>query len=513
MKLLLSVPLACLLGMSGVFAWDTFGWWTIALLGYAGLFWLLLNSRTPWQAGLLGLAFGLGLHLFGSGWVFGALHGKAGMGLVSSVASTLIFVFYLALFSAVPCLSWHVLFKRKRDGAWVDFNSVTSVFAAIAAFSALLTLGEWARSLLFNGFTSLSLGYSLIDTWLADYASVIGLYGLSWIGFCMSGMLVVFFTAPRSIKIASMVIFLPITAGGLALNQLAWTQPSGAPLSFRLIQSNVTQERKFDPLYMRQQTQRLVDMIKLQPADLVVTPETALPMFLNELPDGTLSSLQQFSQRTGSHVFLGVATIAANSDGYNSVIHIAPGQSGIARYNKVQLMPFGEYSPTGFGWFTGSLNIPLKDMSPGARKQAPFAIGIQRAGTLICHEDLTGQEVRRWLPSATLLLNPSNLAWFEGSLAIGQRLQIVRMRAIESGRPILRATNTGITAQIDARGRVLGRLPEDVEGVLAGTIQPRQGLTPYARWGDWPAVLGSAMCLLLVGFIQRRRRMVKSQAW
>ncbi|MDO8892968.1 MAG: apolipoprotein N-acyltransferase [Sulfurimicrobium sp.] len=167
-----------------------------------------------------------------------------------------------------------------------------------------------------------------------------------------------------------------------------------------------------------------------------------------------------------------------------------------------------EYSPTGFSWFTGSLNIPLKDMSPGGRNQAPFALGIQRVGTLICHEDLTGQEVRRWLPSATLLLNPSNLAWFEGSLAIGQRLQIVRMRALESGRPILRVTNTGVTAQIDAQGRVLGRLPVSVEGVLSGTVQPQQGVTPYGRWGDWPAVLASAMCVLLAGNIQRRRRMI-----
>lgn len=500
------VALASLLGAFSVLGWDPFGWWPIALLGYAGLFWLVSNSRTVWRAGLLGLAFGMGLHLFGSGWVFGALHSKAAMGLIPAVLSTAIFVVYLALFTAVPCLFWRVLFKHNKASSPAVRNSMTSLFAAIVILAALLTLGEWARGLFFNGFTSLALGYSLIDTWLVGYAPVLGLYGLSWIGFCMSGMLVAFITGPRSIKAASMIVFSVVAGTGFALHQVAWTQPSGAQLRYRLIQSNVAQERKFDPVYMRQQTQRLVDMIERQPADLIATSETAFPMFLNELPDDALSSLQQFSQRTGSHIFVGIATIAANSDGYNSVIHIAPGQSEITQYNKVRLMPFGEYTPTGFGWFTDSLSIPLKDMRAGAPNQAPFAVGTQRIGMLICHEDLTGQEVRRWLPAATLLLNPSNLAWFEGSVAIGQRLQIVRMRALESGRPILRVANTGITAQIDARGRVLNRLPEAREGILTGIVQPVQGQTPYARWGDWPAVLGSSIWVLFAGYIQRGRR-------
>ena len=504
MNFFAALALASLSGAFSVLGWDPFGWWPIALLGYAALFWLVSNSRTALQACLLGLAFGLGLHLSGSGWVFGALHSKAAMGLIPAVFSTLIFVLYLALFTAVPCLIWRVLFKRGEDSASAIGN-LRAIFSAIVIFAALLTLGEWARGLFFNAFTSLALGYSLIDTWLAGYAPVLGLYGVSWIGFCLSGIAVALTSSHRTVKATGLIFVLAITGTGFVLNQATWTQPSGAPLRYRLIQSNVAQERKFDPLYARRQTQRLVDMIERQPADLIVTPETAFPLFLNELPDDVLSSLQQFSQHTGSHVFVGIATIAADSDGYNSVIHIAPGQTGITRYNKIWLMPFGEYSPIGFGWFTDSLSIPLKDMSAGARDQAPLIVGTQRAGTLICQEDLTGQAARHWLPAATLLLNPSNLAWFAGSLAISQRLQIVRMRALESGRPILRATNTGITAHIDYRGRVVDRLPEAEEGVLAGMIQPVRGLTPYARWGDWPTVLSSAACVLLVGAIRRRR--------
>lgn len=497
------VALAVLLGAFSVLGWAPFGWWPFPLMGYAGLFWLVLNSRTAWRAWLLGFAFGVGLHLVGSGWVFGALHGKAGMGVAPAVLSTLVFVAYLAIFTAVPCLFGRIFFRRDEGGDPALRRSSATLLAAVATFAALLVLGEWARGLFFNGFTSLALGYSLIDTGLAGYAPVFGLYGLSLTGFCVSGMFALLATGSRRAKAASMIAILVIAGTGFALDLVGWTQPYGAQLRYRLVQSNVAQERKFDPLHMRLQTQRLVAMIERHPADLIVTPETAFPMFLNELPQETLSSLQRFSQSTGSHVFMGIATITANSDGYNSVIHIDPAPGRIAQYNKARLMPFGEYSPAGFGWFTNSLAIPLKDLSAGGSDQVPFVSGMQRIGTLICHEDLTGQEVRRWLPTATLLLNPSNLAWFEGSLAIGQRMQIVRMRALEAGRPILRVTNTGITAQIDSRGRVVGRLPEGVEGVLSGAIQPVQGLTPYARWGDWPVVLASALLALLVGRFRR----------
>jgi apolipoprotein N-acyltransferase len=134
-------------------------------------------------------------------------------------------------------------------------------------------------------------------------------------------------------------------------------------------------------------------------------------------------------------------------------------------------------------------------------------VGSQRIGTLICHEDLLGQELRRWLPAATVLINPSNLAWFEGSFAIGQRLQVAQMRAIESGRPILRATNTGITAHIDHRGKVVSRLPETQDLVLAGQVQPMHGQSPYSRWGNGPVIVGSCLLLIFSWLINARTRL------
>lgn len=497
-----AMTLAVISGGISVLGWAPFAWWLLPVLAYAVLFRLLLNTRTALQAGLLGLAFGLGLHLIGHGWVLDALHRKSGMALAPAVAGTLIFVAYLALFSSLPCLIW-----RSIANASVG-NRPAGTPSSVAAFASLMTLAEWARSLPFNGFTSLSLGYSLIDTWLAGYAPVAGVYGLSWLGYCFSGSLVLLPTPRR----ARPALFLAAVVGsGAALLQFDWVEAAGRPLSYRLIQSNVPQERKFDPLLRSSQMQRLVEDIEQESADLVITPETAFTVFFNQLPGGTLSQLQHFSRGTGSHLFLGIATVTANAEGHNSVIHISPGTTRILQYDKVRLMPFGEYSPAGFDWFSAALDIPLKDLRPGTSDQQPFRVGAQSIGTLICHEDLIGEESRRWLPSATLFINPGNLAWFEGSLAIAQRLQIIRLRALESGRPILRATNTGVTAQIDHRGQVIKRLPERQEGTLSGEVQPMHGLTPYARFGDWPVVFGSGLTALLFCLTKRRRAIPRTQ--
>lgn len=210
---------------------------------------------------------------------------------------------------------------------------------------------------------------------------------------------------------------------------------------------------------------------------------------------------------------LGIPTTAANSDGHNSLLHLAPEgpdrAGSIAQYHKVRLMPFGEYSPWGFGWFTRDLAIPLKDLSAGAESQSTFRIGPQRAGVLICGEDDLGDEARRWVRSegqASILINPSNLGWFEGSLAIEQRLQIARMRAIEVGRPVLRVANTGVTAHIDRQGTVVERLAAEREGELSGHIQGYSGLTPYAKGGNTTFLSVLALSLLINAIFRLTRQ-------
>ena len=499
MPIAAALTLASVSGGIAVLGWAPLAWWWLTILAYAALFYLLNQSRTAIQAGLLGLGYGLALQLIGHGWVLEALHRKSGMALAPAALSSLIFAIYLALFSSLPCVIWRVIMKAAAGSHF-----------SCAVFASLMTQGEWGRSLPFNGFTSLSLGYALVDTWLAGYTPIAGVYGMSWLGYYFAASLVLLLTLRRP---APALILAAILGSGCALFQVDWVQANGQPLSYRLIQANVAQERKFDPLSRGRQMQRLVANIEHEPADLIVTPETAFTVFLTELLGDILSRLQRFSQDSGSHLFLGIATLTANAEGHNSVIHLAPGINRIGQYDKVRLMPFGEYGPAGFGWFSSALAIPLKDLSPGRSDQQAFQVGGQGIGTLICHEDLIGEDSRRWLPSATLLINPSNLAWFEGSSAIAQRLQIVRLRAMESGRPILRANNTGITAQIDQRGRVIRQLPKMQEGTLSGKVQAMQGLTPSARFGDWPFVLGSLIFLRFCLATKRMRGIPRAIAY
>jgi apolipoprotein N-acyltransferase len=507
MKKLSIFVLPPLAGALCVYGWAPFEWWPLSLLGFAALFLLLVAAKTPLSAAFLGFSFGLGMHLTGHGWVLNTLNTKAGLPLIYAAFCTFIFAAYLALYIAVPCMVWHMTTSGKQSRhARIEATSHKiwgwgKTIGMGVIFSSLLTIGEWARSLFFNGFSSLSLGYSLIDTWLAGYAPVLGLYGVSWLGYFIAALgasALVFFKNWRMTGVLSMCLF----GAGFVLVQVEWARPIGAPLTYRLVQSNIPQERKFDPSYASRHLDQLLNSITRQPADLIITPEIAFTAYINELPGETLSRLRRFSSRTGSHLFLGVATSSTNGAAYNSLVHIAPEQESLTRYDKVRLMPFGEYSPLGFRWFTDSLHIPLKDLNVGAEIQAPFVVGTHRIGTLICSEDLVGRDALRWLPEAGVLLNPSNLAWFEGSRAIAQLFQNTRMRALEAGRPILRVTNTGITAHISPKGAVLDELLDEREGTLVGTVQPMRGRTPYAIWGDRLIIVVCLVALLL--FVMRR---------
>ena len=489
-------------GALAVCGWAPFGWMPLALLSYAVLFWLLQRDAGAGLALSIGLAFGLGLHAAGHGWMFTTLRTKVGLSAPMAVVGTLVFLGYLALFTALPCALTNALMRRRTSARQaVD----------VLSFAALLTLGEWLRSVLFNGFTSLSIGYVTLDTWLAGFAPIGGMYLSGFVVLLLAGLLGRA-VGSTSAALSGTGIGSVILVAGWALGRVDWTQPVGAPLSFRLIQSDVAQARKFDLRYEAEYTRRVADLIMQTPADIVATPETTFTSFLNELPGDLLPRLQQFSQRTGSHVFLGVAMAAANSDGHNSVLQISPDpvSEGLARYDKIRLMPFGEYSPTGFGWFTNLLSIPLKDMSAGPPQQAPLrlakagtSVGI---GTLICHEDMFGRDAAAWADSANLLLNPTNLAWFDGTMAIDQRLQVARMRSLEVGRPMLRVANTGTTAQIDSHGAVVSEIPAHAQGVLSGSVQAVSGSTPYARAGDAVALTLCGLGLLPALWSARRAR-------
>lgn len=500
--------LALLAGVLGVLGWAPYGQWWLALLAYGALFVLLADCRSLRMAAGVGLAFGLGLHGIGSSWVFEAMHLRAQAGLALAAFGTVVFVGYLALFTTAAAVLFHAL-VRPRGGPGT--RAAVPCWVAPIAFAAALTLGEYLRSLPFNGYTALSLGYAFVDTPARVLIPVGGVYLASLAGYLVAALLGAAALAGwrgqgAGAAGAPLLAALALGAGVLLAPQPAWVQPHGDPLSFRLLQGNVRQVDKFRPETVQRQVNDYVQAITAERADLVVTPETAFPVFLNQLPAGALERLRRFADTTRSHVFLGIGTLASDGAGHNSVLAIAPGAGVLQRYDKIRLMPFGEYTPPGLGWFSTRLVIPMQDLRPGAADPAGFVVQASatalatQVGALICHEDLLGGELAHWLPRAHVLLNPSNLAWFEGTLALAQRLQVSQARALEAGRPLLRVANTGVSAHIDHLGRVREFAPEGVTGVVSGRIQGMQGRTPYARWGDGLAGALAGLGLLLAGW-------------
>ena len=495
---LAAVAASC--GAFAVLGWAPYGLVVPTIAAYTLLFRLLLGAPGTTGGLSAGFAFGVGLHLAGHGWMYTTLHDKVGLQPISASLSTLVFASYLALFTGIPCWLFAVALKKMRPT-----HSAIPGWTTVFGFAAMLTLGEWLRGVLFNGFTSLSTGYVALDTWLAGFAPVGGLYLDSLVILLIAGSLGRAVAAPRT-SLSGAVASLALVAIGVALTQMSWARPVESALSYALVQSSRAPSYTLNPTAELQHARHIVNLILQQPAVIVATPETTFKAYASGLPGEALSTLQQFSRRTGSNVFLGVVAASANSEGFNSVLQVPPdtGSDTFPRYDKTRLMAFGEYSPSGFGWFTRSLNFPLKDLSPGAPVQEPFVLsgtrGAIRMGTLICIEDMIGRDAIRWAGTANLLLNPTNLAWFDGTLAIDQRLQIARMRALETARPMLRVANTGITAHIDAKGTIVAALPMRVEAVLRGSVQPMAGLTPYARFGDALVLLLCTVSLVPVAW-------------
>jgi apolipoprotein N-acyltransferase len=259
---------------------------------------------------------------------------------------------------------------------------------------------------------------------------------------------------------------------------------------------------------VREATALYQKMITERPADLIVTPETAIPMLPQQFPASFARAVREFSDATDSSLLLGAFGATIEPDGRiadvtNSVYGITPGSGELYRYDKHHLVPFGEFVPWGFHWFVRMLNIPLGDLGRGKPVQQPFMVRNQPIAADICYEDIFGEEIARSLRDASVpagvLVNSTNLAWFGDTIALDQHLQIARMRSLETGRPMLRATNTGATAAIDAHGRVMARLPAFTVGSLDVSVQGTSGRTPYVTSGN-NLVLAVSLVLLAFGF-------------
>ena len=483
--------LAFAAGSGNVLAFAPYGLWPLQILSLCVLCWLLLGSERVRHSALLGWMYGFGWLLFGTCWLYISLHDYGAL----PVVITVIAVAGLALFLAglMAAATGMAAAMRAR------WRCSPAVFLLLVV-PALFMLAEWTRAWIFTGFPWLSSGYAHNAGPLAGYAPLVGVYGIGLIAAVITGALVLL---PQHRRLGWLAALLFIV--GALLQQVSWTTPQGQPISVRLLQANIPQEMKFNPERVPDTLIQYHAMITAAPADLIVTPETALPLLLGQLPEDYLPRLAGFAQSTGSQLLVGVPVNDSPLHYTNSVIGIGGKQP--YRYDKHHLVPFGEFIPYGFRWFTDLMHIPLGDFSRGDVQQTPLAVQDQWVLPNICYEDLFGEEIAAQLngraAQTTMLLNVSNIAWFGNSIALPQHLQISQMRARETGRPMLRATNTGATAVIDQRGRVVSQLTPLSIGVLGASVQGYTGKTPYILMGNWLALAIAGIMLLAACLLRK----------
>lgn len=476
--------IAFLGGAATVFAFAPFELHPLAFFTFALLVHLWMDAP-PRRCAWLGFWFGLGLFGAGVSWVYVSLHQFGGMPAPLAGIATLGFCAFLALFPAAA--------------GWLQAR----VPAPEAARAGLLipaawVLFEWVLVWIFTGFPWLAVGYTAAGWPLQGYAPLGGVYALSFITVSVAGML--WLLVRR--RPAFLVPILLVLGVGEALRHASWTAPAGEPVQAALLQGNIEQEMKFRPERTAGILETQARLAEGTKARLIVFPETALPRFFHQVDPAYLARLDAAAKRNDGDLLLGVPYLGGRDAYFNSVLTL--GASPRQIYHKVHLVPFGEFIPPGFGWVLRWLSIPLSDFSRGAPDQPPLTVAGQRVAVNVCYEDVFGDEIARRAPEATLLVNMSNVAWFGDSLAPAQHLQIARLRAIETGRMHLTATNTGITAAIDRDGRVLKRLAQFTEGRLEIAAQGYSGTTPYVRLRDWPVVLVSLF--IFIAFIVKARR-------
>ena len=461
-------------GAAGVLCFAPFGLFWLAPLVWLGLFWAWRQSATPRQAALTGFCFGLGFFLGGVSWVYVSLSVFGGMPIWLAAPATFLFCAFMALYPALA--GW--AFKRwPAHGFWQE-----AIY-----FASLIATVDWLRSWFFTGFPWLALGYSqAAPSPLSGFAPLIGVHGLSLL-VALSGALLLRW------RLGALALTLLATSG-FGLRQIEWTTPVGEPISVALIQGNVPQEMKFRPEAFFRTLETYRELIEANPAQLTILPETAIPAFFDQLPPIYVEALKSAAQANQGDLIIG--TLSGNSEHYwNSAISL--GSSPLQSYSKTHLVPFGETIPPGFSWFMNLASIPMSSFTRGPEQQAPLAVAGRHVAVNICYEDVFGEEIIRALPTAGILANLSNTAWFGRSLAQPQHLQIAQIRASEAGRPMLRATNTGMTAVVGPDGVVQAMLPAFTQGVLHSKVQAYEGMTPFARVGNYAFLVLVAALLLL----------------
>jgi apolipoprotein N-acyltransferase len=500
--------LAFCAGLLAVAAFSPFSFYPLVIISLAILFVQWQHANSKWMAAKLGWAYGFGLFSAGIGWLYVALHDYGGMPALLAVVAVGLFSAFYALF---PAAVGYI--QARLRGKWGGREGVAPCIVLLLLIPALWVAQEWLRGLLFTGFPWLALGYSQVaESPLAGYAPLLGVYGVSLLIAISAGLLAygwqVRWHKPGKIALGVLVL---IWVAGAAFRLMEWTQPEGEPLKVSLLQGNISQGEKFAENRLVHMIETYRQLAQSTDARLIVMPETALPLLWQNLPEGYRYLLRSHARQNSGDILIG---LFEHDRGlyYNSVMSVGTAES--QSYRKNHLVPFGEFIPLRpvLGWLINEvLHIPMSDQARGGDRQQVMQVGGQKVAVNICYEDVFGEEIIRYLPEATMLVNVTNDAWYGKSHAAMQHNQISQMRALETGRMMLRATNTGVTSIIDKDGRILQMLPQHEVGVLTGMAQGYSGSTPYVRWGN-AAMLGLIVLMLAAAWWLRHKKFFNQPA-
>jgi apolipoprotein N-acyltransferase len=483
---------AAIAGILFTLAFAPFDYAYLALVALILLF-ASWQNITPGRAMLRGYLFGLGSFGLGVSWVYISIHDFGRANMLSSGLLTCLFVGFWALF---PALAGYLSVKIMP----INKGLISTLIMPVVWLLIEYFRGYWVL----NGFPWLQIAYSQLETPLAGYIPVVGVYGTGFL-VALTASTIVFIFQTRKHWLLLTSVLAVIWATGNVLQAIKWTKAIGDPIRVTLIQGNITQDQKWLP-ENRLNTLLLYKKMTEQHWDsaVIVWPETSIPAYLSEVNEWFLLPLSQTALQHKSDLIVSLPAHGNSEDEkYNAVMTLGK-ETGL--YRKKHLLPFGEYLPWQpvSGFILNRLAIKLGNFKSGGIDQPLLKAGGYPFITSICYEDAFGNEGIRGLPDAAYLVNVTNDGWFGDSIEPYQHLQIARMRAMETGRFLLRSTNTGATAIVAPDGKIISQAPLFKATTLNGMITPMGGMTPYARLGDTPIIYTLVILLfVMVVFIRR----------
>lgn len=468
-------------------------WW----LGPISIFLILLAtvSRAPRTLFQAGWYTGLGLFASGASWVYISISEHGNTPVPVAIVLTILFVAGLALFHGLAFWFWGKLAKD-------------STVRRLLLFPAIWILGDWLRGWLLTGFPWLYLGTAHTNGPLAGWAPLTGVHGITLLICLTSVALYAALWLIRAHKrgLAGIVVAASVTPWllGPVLNRIDWTAVSAEPTSFAAMQGNIPQQIKWDPDFLKDQIVTYLGMTEAHwDTDLILWPETAIPI----PQDQAGAIIEHIREQLGSDSTLitgipwyGFSDRLEAFTYHNSITALG---NGDGMYHKQKLVPFGEYVPLQglLRGLIGFFDLPMSSFSPGPAHQGPLIANDIRVMPFICYEVAYPDFVAFNSRGAGLLLTISNDGWFGDSIGPLQHLQIAQMRALETGRYMLRGTNNGVTAIINHKGQITERIPQFERATLTGEVFVATGSTPYMHTGSWPVL---TLAAILIVFIRER---------